>query len=91
MKNKFVLTEDHKNEINEALHGMSSFCWRTVNEILGVEDAEELFLCGDADIMSECDLEYCEECGWIFSTKDGYGESENDDILCSECSEKEDE
>ena len=88
MPNDFKLTDTQKNEINAALQGTSSFCWRTVNELLGVEDAEELFLCGDADIMSECDLEYCEECGWIFSTQDGYGESDSDDLLCSECGMK---
>lgn len=84
------LTEDQKDKINSALNGTSQFRWSAVDEVLGVEDSEELFDC-ETDVMDACDLEYCERCGWIFSRNDGYGESDDDFVVCYECGDKDDD
>lgn len=84
------LTEIQKDAINAALNGTSQFSWTVVSGILDVEDAEDFFN-DEAEVMDACDLEYCERCGWIFTRNDGYGEAEDDLIVCPDCGDKEED
>lgn len=79
----FKLTEEMKNKIHERYAGTAKLDLDAISDLCGVEDIEDYY--ADVEILEACDLYYCDECGWVFSELDGYGESSDDCNVCHDC------
>jgi len=74
-----------KNKIHDCFDGCSEFYLSQAADLVGLPNLERHY--NEAGIMVLCDLEFCEECGWVFSMREGCGDGLGGGYVCPDCDE----